>query len=165
MQRAVGRARCRYDDIEGPERDVAIDLERRGEPEGADAADRMAGQGLDLFGAKHARLAAERGLGLPVVEAGVAAGDDQHDLVADAQRQGLGDLARLHPMRSRGKRHGGAALFGDDNGDVGRVLGEEGADGFEAHRAMRAVSNRISRPAIAGTPKTTRKTGASSMMV
>ena len=42
------------------ERDVAIDRKRRSEAERADAADRVAGDGLDFVSTKHAGFGAER---------------------------------------------------------------------------------------------------------
>ena len=94
----------------------------------------MAGQRLDLGQIEHARLGAERRLGLAVVEPGIAARHHQDDALADPQRQRLGDPCGLHAMGGGGQLDRRAALGRDDDRDVGGMGGEEGADGIEAHR-------------------------------
>jgi hypothetical protein len=95
----------------------------------------VAGQRLDLVGAEHAGAAAQCGLGLAVVEPGVAACHDQDDGIADPHRQRLGDLPGLDPQRQRRLvDRGGAGTLVDDR-DVRRRLREEGTDGVAAHRS------------------------------
>ena len=62
----------------------------------------MTGERERLFGAEHPRAAAERGLGLGIVEPGIAAGDQQEECAVDAHRERLGDAAGLDPKRQRG---------------------------------------------------------------
>ena len=101
-----------------------------GQPERADAADRVAGERQRLLGPEHARPAAERGLGLGIVEPGVAAGDEQERSRVDPHREGLGDPAGLDAER-RGGGGDRRGAFGDlDQRQIGRVLGQPGADGL-----------------------------------
>ncbi len=82
---------------------------------------------------QHPSLAAEPILEFAVVESRRTLGDDQHHLIANAQTDCLGDLFRLHAVRLGGQRHCRRTGFGDDDGDVGGMGGEEGTDGIEAH--------------------------------
>src|SRR5581483_809811 len=59
FDRAVGRARGRHHDVERLHRHVAIDRERRFQPERADAADLVAGDVGDFLEGEHLGLAAE----------------------------------------------------------------------------------------------------------
>src|SRR4051812_33536010 len=72
--RGVGRPTGGDDLVVDLERYVAIDRQRTGETEGADAADSVAGQTQHVLGAEHARPATKGCLSLLVVEAGIAAG-------------------------------------------------------------------------------------------
>ena len=132
---AVGGARRRHHLVEGLQADVAIDRERRGEAEGADAADRVPRQGLDLFLAEHARLAAQRRLGLPVVEPGIAARNDEAQAgalsrIADALEERIGDcLAAVGESRGTAETFGNALhveagrLSSDPKGTIARIIG------------------------------------------
>ncbi len=80
------RAGSGHDLIEDLERDVAIDPVRPCKTEGQ-AADGMARLFLDLMEIKHAGFRRKESLVFLVVEAGIAARDDQDNLVGDPQRQ------------------------------------------------------------------------------
>ena len=88
----------------------------------------MTGDRHDLLRRQHARLAAEHGLRLLVVEPRIAPGDEQQVAIPDPERQGLGDLRRLDAMARRRERHRGGAAVELDNGDVGGADRQEGTD-------------------------------------
>ena len=62
------------------------------------------------------------------------------DPIADADRERLGDLRRRDPVAGGGLGHGGRAGGQLDDRDVGRLLGEEGPDGFETHAQVRGTT-------------------------
>ena len=96
----------------------------------------MAGERQRLLGAKHSRPTAQRGLGLAIVEPGVATRDEQEGTGADPDGERLRDPPRLDPQRRRGRSDGGGAFLDLDDRQVGGVAGEPGTDGFETHRPL-----------------------------
>src|SRR3546814_1621547 len=70
--------RSGIDDIESPQRNVAIDRKRRLQAERAHAAYRVAGELHNFIRAQHSRPSTQRLLGLPVVESRIAPRDDEH---------------------------------------------------------------------------------------
>src|SRR5579859_4770169 len=128
----------------------------------------MAGDRFDLFGAQHARLGAERRLGLLVVEAGVALGHQQYHRLAQTQTQGLGDLARLAAMRQRRVHHGRGAQLMVDDGDIRSDFGQMVANRLQAQDSVSSSSimlDTTSRPLVqkAGS-EASRPNGASSSL-
>ena len=97
----------------------------------------MAGQLERLLGSKHPRPRAELVLALAVVEPRIAARDEQEQLLAGADGERLGDPPRLDAERLRGGLDGRRAVLDLDQPQVGRMLCEPGADGFEAHSPIR----------------------------
>src|SRR6266853_1608722 len=83
--------------------------------------------------AEHFRLAAKARLELPVVHPGGAAGDDQHDALADPQAQRFRDPRRLDAIGCGRQRHRGRTVGRFDHGNIGGLLGKKRANGFQAH--------------------------------
>ena len=106
----------------------------------------MAGDLERFLRAEHARPGAELVLALAVVEPGVAAGDEQEQMLAGANRERLGDPARLDSERLRRRVDGRRAVLDLDQPEVGRMLGEPGADRFRAHSPIRCSA--ISRSGV-----------------
>ena len=129
----VGRPGCGHHLLEAPQRDIAIDRKRGGQPERTDATGGMASYGADLLRIEHSPFAAENILDLPVVEARRAAGHNQHRLLADAEADCLGDLRGFDTVRLGRELDGRRAVVGFDDLDVRCFCLKEGADCFQAH--------------------------------
>ena len=103
----------------------------------------MTGKRQRLVGAKHPRAGAEAGLGLEIVQPRIASGDEQEHL-ARTHRERFSDPPRLNTQRIGGLVDRGGARLDLDDRQIGRALGEVGADGFKAHfitpPAVRSVS-------------------------
>ena len=141
VDRRVARAGGREDSAERLQRQVDIDGQGRRNAEGADAADRMAGQFQRFLGAKHSRPAAELRLALAVRQPRVAAGGEEEGGRADPDGQRLGDPRRLDPERPRRVEHGRGAVMRVDDANVRRMLRKPGSDGVEAHSPSRCKAS------------------------
>src|SRR4051812_47617741 len=112
----------------------------------------MAGHRERLLRPEHARAAAERRLGLLIVEPRVPTGDEEEGFVLHPHRQRLGDPGGLDAERLGGLGDGRRAHPVVDDREVGGMLREPGADGFEAHRKIRPFTlvrtRRIEWPAV-----------------
>ena len=88
----------------------------------------MAGQLQRLLRPEHPRPRAELVLALAVVEPRIAARDEQEQMIAGADRQRLGDPARLDAERLRGRLDRRRALLDFDQRQVGRICRQPRAD-------------------------------------
>ena len=85
---------------------VGEDRQVAGQPERADPADCMAGQGQRGFRIEHPRASAEFGLAPGVIQPCLAAREQQVNRLADLERQGLGNPPRLHAKHFSRLCHG-----------------------------------------------------------
>lgn len=93
--RRIGGARCRNYLVIVFKRYVAKYGKRRGQSEGANAADGMAGHDNHLFRSQHARLGPEMIAEFAVIEPFSAGGDDEKDGVTRFQADRFGDLVGI----------------------------------------------------------------------
>ena len=86
---------------------------------------RMTGQRGHLVRAEHPGASAERRLHLRVLQAGIAARDDQHDPFGCSHRQRLGDPGRGDIQRRRRLGDSGGAASMIDDREVQRMFGRK----------------------------------------
>src|SRR4051812_44466064 len=112
---------------------IAEHRQRLGETEWADAADRMAGDLLDLIQADQPRLRAEAVAELAVINPRHTAEDEHDRSTIKVERHRFGDLRGRHREPGRGLLDGGEARRANDQRHVGCMLGEKGPDALKAH--------------------------------
>src|SRR3954447_13767973 len=90
-----------------------------------------------LLRPEHSGPRAQLVLALAIVETRIAARYEQEQVLAGANRECLGDPARLDAESSCGSLHRRSALFDFDERKVRRILRQPCANGFEAHSPIR----------------------------
>jgi hypothetical protein len=86
---------------------------------------------------EHSHPPSEGFLALEIVEPGVAPGDQQQDLSADSQGDGLRDAARLDAERRRRLGDRRSAAMRLDQAKLGRIPVAPLPDALEAHSPIR----------------------------
>jgi hypothetical protein len=127
------------------ERSIEIDGKSASKPERANPADRMAGDLESLLGSEHPRPRSELVLALAVVEARIAAGDDEEQVPAGAHRQNLDDLGWFDAKCICRGFHRGGAFLDFEQRQVGCILGEPCPHRFKAHSASPMTFSAILR--------------------
>jgi hypothetical protein len=97
----------------------------------------VAGELERLLGAEHAWPRPKLVLALAIVEAGIAAGNEQEQLIAGPDGQCFRNSTRLDADRLRGRVDRRRGLLKLQQPQVERVRGEPGADRIEAHSPTR----------------------------
>ena len=112
---AAGAADGGKNGLEALHTDVEIHGDGLIDPEGTDAAHRVADQLKNLVGGEHLGLHVKLVFELVVVDPGVARGEDQHAALRRFERERFRDAGALHAESQRGQldRGGGDGEFDD----------------------------------------------------
>src|SRR5579863_632062 len=130
---AVRRATTGHHDIEALQLQIAIDRQRRYQPEGTHATRHVTRENGGLLGRHEARLATEDDLGLGVVDPGVTAGHQDDILsIGDPQDEALGNLRRLDP-KCCGEPARLTRAIKDHHDHIRRVLSQECPNALDTH--------------------------------